>query len=93
MVDENIQLVNVPTTEGFVVELLTEEQRAIVSRLLHAVEHYRDTGETDQLEALRGTKVGFLVLETDPAKIEELFGPDGPDYEFYLDEEEGEEGE
>jgi hypothetical protein len=84
---EDVRLVNVPTTEGFVAEWLTGEQRAVVSQLVHAAHHYRDTGETDRLEALQGVTVGSHTLETDPTRIEVLFGEDAGDFEFYLDNE------
>ena len=97
--DEIFRFVNVPTTKGFVPGYLLDADRSVVSQLLHAVDYYRDRGDARWLEAMEGTTVSIreveprtgtlkarvVELETDPEKIEMLFGWDAEDYEFYLD--------
>jgi hypothetical protein len=106
-VDETFRIVNVPTTKGFVPGYLLDADRSVVSQLLHAVDYYRDRGgDADWLEAMEGTTVSIrevdprtetlkarvVELETDPEKIELLFGWDAEDYEFYLDNDEDDNG-
>jgi hypothetical protein len=78
---------------------LPDDDRSVVSQLLHAVDYYRDRGDADWLDAMEGTtvtirevdprngtlKTRVVELETDPEKIEMLFGWDAEEYEFYLD--------
>lgn len=77
--------VNVITTRG--VQLLgglSDEERSIAASHVNAARHYRDTGETDRLEAFRSVRVGGFELETDPVELQYQAGRQQLDFEeFY----------
>lgn len=76
--------VNVITTQGVLPLDLSEEERSLAASHVNAATHYRDTGESDRLDAFRGVRVGGYKLETDPGELEHLANRQQLDFEeFY----------
>jgi hypothetical protein len=66
------EVVNVLTTSGLKQLTLDEADRSLAAQHVNAVTHYRDTGQTEQLEAFRGKQIGGVQLETDPRELQRL---------------------
>jgi len=70
--DRLFRVMRVITTEGtHEVALGGSRQASLVSAHHNAVKHFLNTGDDEPLRRFAGVKVGGIVLETDPAKLEE----------------------